>query len=751
MHAVSTDQSARRDGWAAGDGAEPRQGVVRAIVFEKAEGETCFRVLRVHVDGAEEPATWVGVVPVVQPGMRVQGLGIDETDRKRGASQFKLTALMPLIPKTVEGLVAYLGSGVIDGIGPALATEIVRCFGTRTLEVLDAAPERLREVDGIGPVRAESMAASWKLQRGAGTLAAMLAGYGVTGATAARVLKRYGDQALATVQRDPYALALEVRGIGFKIADAIATRNDVAADSPKRTQAGVMQALHDAESDGHTVVPRRSLLYRARKLLGTADVDAIDAAVEALVAAGHVIVCDEATYARRETAAIEAEIATCIARLLAAAPTAAKLDADGAIAAFEKKRGVTLAPAQRDAVHVVAASKVAVITGGPGVGKTTLVLALLDLFRDAKLRVKLASPTGRAAKRMNETTGHAATTIHRLLEFEPRSGRFMRDATYSIGCDVLIVDEASMLDVSLARDLLVAVPHAARVVFVGDVDQLPSVGHGAVLRDLICSEVVPTVRLTTIFRQAAGSLIVANAHAINQGRLPVSSPDGGGDFFVIKTSDEEKAAARVVEIVTQRLPRRGFDPADVLVLVPMHRGPAGTRALNEALQAAVNPAQRGEPEIRRKDAHGVLVYRPRDKVLVTRNDAQRDVYNGDSGVITSIESVGNAKRVRVRFDEERASVIFEEREVGGMLTLAYASSIHRAQGSEAPAVIVVLQKAHAHMAERKLVYTAVTRGKRLVALVADPETLAHAVQRSRSGERRTRLMERLREQMRRTT
>ena len=736
-------------------GEEPRSGIIRAILYEADRDEVGFRVLRVDSDG-KLPMTWVGYSPVVERGARVQGLGREQPDPRRPSEmQFAFSALTPMVPKTVEGIERYLSSGAIKGIGPALAHAIVRVFGTRALDVLDKNPDRLKEVDGIGPGRAVDMADEWRLKRGSGTLLAMLASYGVAGAVATKVLKRYGPRAVSVVQKDPYDLTMNVRGIGFKTADAIAQKNGVDKDAPKRAQAGVMQAFYDAEeSDGHTSLSPRMVFARAGELLGI-KAELIELAIAQLVTSKHLVVegaSEEQELYLRRTFDTECRVAFDILRLLRSKGRAVQgLDPEKAIAEFETKRGMTFAPAQRAAVLTVVGSKFAVITGGPGVGKTTILLAVLSMLKAAGLKIQLAAPTGRAAKRMQETTGHkGARTIHGLLHPDPKTRLFEFNAKKPIPeCDVIIIDESSMIDLALAEDLLQAIPSHARVIVVGDVDQLPAVGAGAVLRDMIDSGVMPTARLTEIFRQAAGSLIITNAHAINNGRVPVTSPSPSGDFFVVDMADPATAIDKLLEMVLVRIPARfGFDPRrDIQILAPMYDGPMGIDAMNLALQAALNPPT-GEPMekvITRKFRGVETAYRVGDKVMVLKNDGERGVYNGDVGFIVDIDDDENDKLIAtIQFDDaEHSAVIFKAAEFGGMVRLAYASTIHKFQGSEEQAVIVVLQPANAYMADKKLIYTAVTRGKKLVVLFSPPATLARALSARRKGERRTKLAARL--------
>jgi exodeoxyribonuclease V alpha subunit len=712
-------------------------GEVVRVTFENEESG--FRVLRVAVEGRAQPETWVGVVPATGPGTRVRATGRYERDPKHG-DQLKVETLLTVAPSTLEGIERYLGSGMIPGIGRTYAKRIVDAFGMETLEILDRSPERLSEVPGLGSKRAGAVASAWERQRAIGAIMIFLQGHGVSPALATRIFKRFGPRAIEIVSRSPYRLALDVWGVGFKTADRIAQSIGISRDAPERAQAGVLQMLHDLSAKGHVYAPRGELAERAAEMLER-DTPPVDEAIDALVAGKHVRM---ETFDTGETAVYPVDLYEAEVRLARRLRTLARREAPGkarleagvgaAIAAFEKRNGVTLAPAQRDAVEQAAQHKVLVLTGGPGVGKTTIVRAILTLFADAKLVVRLAAPTGRAAKRMSEATGRDAVTLHRLLEFDPKQRSFARRQGRSLEGGAVIIDEASMLDLSLADALLQALGDDARLVLVGDVDQLPSVGPGAVLRDVIASGEMATVRLTQIFRQAEGSLIVQNAHRIHDGEPPETATGPGGEFYVIERRDDKAAADTVLEIATGRIPKGfGMDPrTQVQVLTPMHKGESGTLSLNERLQKALNPEG---PEVVR----GLKTLRLHDKVMQLRNDYDREVYNGDVGFITEVDVA--AKRLTVRFDDR--DVKYEETDLDE-LVLAYATSIHKSQGSEYPAVIVPILTQHYVMLSRNLIYTAVTRGKKLVVLVADPRAVGLALAETRREERRTYLAERLR-------
>jgi exodeoxyribonuclease V alpha subunit len=704
-------------------------GEVERITFENEE--TSFRVIRVGSvqgePGLAGPITVVGTFRAVGPGTRVRVTGQFVRDPRHG-EQFRADTLIPVEPTTVEGLEKHLGSGMIPGVGPGFARRIVRTFGLETLEILDRDPGRLRQVPGLGERRIEAIRTSWSARRALNSIMLLLQTHGASAALALRIYKHYGDRATSVVERSPYRLALEVRGIGFLTADRLARSLGISGDHPERAQAGVWHELGELAESGHTVVPRADLVARAAAMLEIGP-EHVEAATDALWASGRVV-CDDLGVslarlyeAERATAGALARLATSSARDLEGVPAA--------LEEFQRGAGLTLARAQVEAVQTVARRKVVIITGGPGVGKTTLVKAVLSVMTRARLDVRLAAPTGRAAKRLSEATGHTATTLHRLLEFDPRSARFARDEEHPLETDALIVDEASMVDVALAAALTGALPTAARLVLVGDVDQLPSVGPGSFLRDAIDSGVMACVRLNEIFRQAEQSRIVQNAHRILRGEMPTGSSldQAQADFFIIPRKDPEEAAKLVEEVVVRRIPRRfGLNAVDdIQVLCPMHRGPAGTVALNHALQQRLNPE--GDAIVSRGQT-----LRVGDKVMQTRNDYEREVFNGDIGRIVAVELA--ERRLVVRIDER--DVVYEEDDIEA-LTVAYATSIHKSQGSEYPAVVVPLLASHFVMLSRNLIYTAVTRARRLCVLVADPRALGIALGETRREQRSTRL------------
>jgi exodeoxyribonuclease V alpha subunit len=717
------------------------EGTIERIVYSGGGGE--FTVARLVREGGAEPTTVVGSLLGLPQGARLRLRGYFENNPRFGR-QFRVLSYTELSPETLEGIRRYLGAGLIKGIGPEFASRIVERFGIRTLEILDAQPERIREVSGIGPSRAEAIQSAWAGQRQLREVMVFLQGYGVSPAFAARIYKRYGSAAIARVRENPFRLAFDVWGIGFLSADRLASALGIARDSDVRVQAGVRHALDEAGGLGHVYLPRSRLVEEAAKLLEV-DPALVEAAVDSLGRAGDVAI--EITpegAAVFEVGLYRAEVAAAagLLRLLRFRGKPLRIDADRAIAAYEAEARIALAPQQAEAVRRALTEPLLVITGGPGVGKTTIVRGIVNTLVRQGLTVALAAPTGRAAKRLQEATGQPAATLHRLLEWRPAEGIFGRNSFRPLQADLLVVDEASMIDIRLMADLLSALADGTRLVLVGDVDQLPSVGPGMVLRDVIESGRVPTVRLTEIFRQAAASLIVTNAHRIHDGVEPeLGAPPAQGqadrrDFFFIEDDDPTHAAETIRDLVATRLPRRyGFSPRDIQVLTPMHRGELGATTLNRLLQEAITP---GQPELR----DGARVFRIGDRVMQMRNNYDHEVYNGDVGEVLRVAggSGEEGPQVVVRFDEREVNYEADDLDE---LTLAYAATVHKSQGSEYPAVIVPVHTQHYVMLQRSLLYTAVTRGKKLVVLIGTRKALRIAVGSAEVAARCSRLAARL--------
>lgn len=714
--------------------AETVLGDVERVTFENEE--TGFRVLRLgNLSGlsGRRTLTAVGVMPAVGAGTRVRISGRIENDPRHG-ERLKVESLVAVAPDSLEGLERYLASGVISGVGLRTAQRIVTYFGLDSLRVLDQEAHRLAEVPGIGRARVERIRAAWNEHRAMSNVLLALGAHGASPALAARIVKHFGEKAAEVVQKNPYRLAIDIVGVGFKTADQLARAQGLSIDHPERVQAGVLHELRAWADAGHCHSSRELLLPRAAEMLGVEEAH-VDAAIDALWAAGHLVVEDEAVYLQKLHAA-EVRVATRLMELLRA-PSRPVANWAQLLAEFERTQGISLAPAQRRAVQAAAEEKVLVITGGPGVGKTTLVRAIVATFEQQKLRIHLAAPTGRAAKRLSESTGRRAQTIHRLLEVEGHRGKFARHAEHPLETDLLIVDESSMVDVHLAASLLDAVPNAARLVVVGDADQLPSVGPGAVLGDVIASGVVPVARLDVIFRQDGQSGIIENSHRILRGEAPFGADDKEGDFFVIQCKEPERAVQLVRQVVKERIPARfGLDPVrDVQVLTPMHKGPAGTINLNDVLQSDLNPNGASFDGAEQKIRVG-------DKVLQLKNNYDKRVFNGDMGEVVGLEREPFRLTVQFEDDDGPRPIAYERGELS-QLGLAYATSIHKSQGSEYPAVVIPFLTSHFVMLSRNLLYTAVTRAKKLCVLVADERAIRIALGETRREARTTGLTRRL--------
>ncbi len=711
------------------------EGTLERVVF--ANEENGWSVVRLEVPGRADLVTAVGRLLEVQPGECLKLTGAWETDRKFGP-QFRVSSYQSVLPATVTAIERYLGSGLIRGIGKVMASRLVAAFGAETLEVIDRYSARLEEVEGIGPKRSALIRQAWVEQREIKEVMLFLAAHQVSTSHALRIWKTYGAEAIAVVRANPYRLATDIFGIGFKTADQIAANLGVPRDSPERAAAAAAHLLLEASGGGHLFLPRERLVREGTELLGV-EAALLEAAVDRLGAGGQLVI---ERVAGEEGAPIylkalhtaEAGLAARLAKLAAAPAPPLEIDVERAVEWFAAREKLELAAEQREAISRALTAKVLVITGGPGTGKTTLVRGVVTLLGKKRQRVLLAAPTGRAAKRLSEATGLEAKTVHRLLEFSPRVMGFERGADRPLECDLLIVDEASMLDAPLAHAIVAALPEAARLVLVGDVDQLPSVGPGCVLADLIRSGAVDVVRLTEIFRQARQSSIVLNAHRINHGEVPDWKGGEGSDFFFVERNEPEAVVETVLELVGQRIPSRfGLDPmADVQVLTPMNRGLLGVANLNAALRELLNP--KGKEVVR-----GNRLLRLGDKVMQTRNNYELEVFNGDLGRITAIDA--EEHEVRVSFDGRLVTYAFADLDE---LAPAYACSIHKSQGSEYPAVVLPIHTQHYVMLERNLVYTALTRARKLAVLVGQKRALAIAVGNARTRRRFTLLAERLR-------
>ncbi|MFE0189090.1 ATP-dependent RecD-like DNA helicase [Streptomyces sp. NPDC058989] len=724
------------------------EGVLERITY--ANEESGYTVARVDTGrGAGDLLTVVGALLGAQVGESLRMEGRWGSHPQYG-KQFTVENYTTVLPATIQGIRRYLGSGLVKGIGPVFADRITQHFGVDTLDIIEHEPKRLIEVPGLGPKRTKKIADAWEEQKAIKEVMVFLQGVEVSTSIAVRIYKKYGDASISVVRNQPYRLAADVWGIGFLTADRIAQSVGIPHDSPDRVKAGLQYALSQSTDQGHCFLPEEQLITDAVKLLQVDTGLVIDCLGE-LAADPEGVVREKVPG--EDGAAItavylvpfhraEMSLAGRLTRLLRTdedrMPAFRDVEWDKALAWLARRTGAELAPEQQQAVRLALTRKVAVLTGGPGCGKSFTVRSVVELARAKKARVVLAAPTGRAAKRLAELTGAEASTVHRLLELKP-GGDAAYDADRPLEADLVVVDEASMLDLLLANKLVKAVPPGAHLLLVGDVDQLPSVGAGEVLRDLLAEPgPVPAVRLTRIFRQAQESGVVTNAHRINSGVPPLTT--GLADFFLFVEEDNEEAGRLAVDVAARRIPAKfGLDPRrDVQVLTPMHRGPAGAGALNGLLQQAVTPARPDLPERR----FGGRVFRVGDKVTQIRNNydkGRNGVFNGTVGVVTALDS--DEQRLTVLTDEdEEVPYDFDELDE---LAHAYAVTIHRSQGSEYPAVVIPVTTSAWMMLQRNLLYTAVTRAKRLVVLVGSRKALGQAVRTVSAGRRCTALAHRL--------
>jgi exodeoxyribonuclease V alpha subunit len=710
-------------------------GLVERVTFHNEGNGFC--VLRTRARGHRDLVTVVGQAAAISAGEWITASGEWVNDRTHG-QQFRARFLKTSAPTSIEGIEKYLGSGMIRGVGPTYAKKLVRAFGEKVFDTIEAEPDRLREVTGIGPVRAKRITDAWAEQKVVREIMMFLHSNGVGTARAVRIYKTYGSDAVQVMTENPYRLTRDVRGIGFKTADAIAMRLGIEKTAMIRLRAGVSFALAEAMDDGHCGLPTGELISLAEGLL-EAPAQLIDIALDLERSEGNVIAdtvgeTDCAFLAGLYRA--EQTIADRLIRIVGGKLPWPPIEAAKAVLWVEERSGLKLADSQRAAIRLALASKALVITGGPGVGKTTIVNSILRILGVKGVRMLLCAPTGRAAKRMTEATGIEAKTVHRLLEVDPIGSGFRRNEGNCLDCDLLVVDEASMIDVLLMQALLKAIPDSAAFLIVGDIDQLPSVGPGQTLADIIASGAVPVVRLTEVFRQAAASRIIVNAHRINQGLMPdLSPPAGDSDFYFVPADDPETAVSRILELVKTRIPKRfGLDPdREVQVLCPMNRGGAGARSLNIELQVVLNPA--GE---RKVDRFG-WTFAPGDKVMQVENDYDKEVYNGDIGYVADVDT--ETGELTASFDGRTVTYGFGELDV---LIPAYAATVHKSQGSEYPAVIIPVLTQHYSMLQRNLLYTGVTRGRRLVVLVGQKKAVAIAVRNASSRRRWSKLDEWLR-------
>lgn len=699
--------------------------VVERITYQNPENG--YSVLKVKVKGYNDLVTLVGNLLEVPVGSVLLCRGEWKVDKRYG-SQFVAATWEETMPATVYGIEKYLGSGLVKGIGPRFARAIVQRFGTETIDIIETEIERLYEVPNIGRKRVAKIRESWEKQKDIKNVMLFLQGYGVSTAYAAKIYREYGKESIDKVRENPYRLADDIWGIGFKTADGIAAKMGYGKEDPRRCRSGILYTLGQLSDEGHVYAGEEQLVKTAGQLLEAGET-AIRDTLAGMLQAEDLILDKDAIYL---PPFYHAECGTS-RRLRDLAESTGRSLFDGLFdpSSLTAETGIEYDEVQLAAIRQAVTSKVMVLTGGPGTGKTTTTQGIIAALKKAGLRVLLAAPTGRAAKRMSEATGMEAKTIHRLLEYNPQDG-YKRNDENPLEGDALIVDECSMIDILLMNNLLKAVPVGMRLVFVGDIDQLPSVGAGNVLRDVIDSQRIPVVRLVRIFRQAQKSRIVMNAHTINQGRFPDTSNGRDTDFFFMREDDPERAAETIVRLVKERLPRAYRESPDrIQVLTPMQRGVVGAANLNLLLQQALNPSG---PSLGR----GGYTYRQGDRVMQLRNNYAKEVFNGDLGYIREVDT--EERMLTVDFDGKKVEYDVTELDE---LTLAYATTIHKAQGSEYPIVVMPVLMTHFVMLQRNLIYTGITRAKKICVLLGAAKALAYAVRNVSVLKRNTRLKERL--------
>ncbi len=701
------------------------RGVVERITYQNPENG--YSVLRVAVKGYNELVTVVGNLVDANVGSVLLIEGDWKVDKKYG-SQFIAQKWEETVPATVFGIEKYLGSGLIKSVGPKFAKRIVNLFGMDTISVIEDTPERLNEVDGIGKKRVEMIVKSWEQQKEIKNIMLFLQGYDVSTSFAAKIYKTYGNDSIEIVKSNPYRLADDIWGIGFKTADSIASKLGFDKNCFTRCRSGILYTLNQLADEGHIYAEKEQLISKSTELLDT-EREAVSDALEKILNTNDLILDEEAIYLPPFYMA-ETGVARRL-KLLNNSPARINTNLKVNIPKLQEKIGIEYDEIQAQGIQQAVNAKVMVLTGGPGTGKTTTTLGIIRVLQIMGLRILLAAPTGRAAKRMTETTGMEAKTIYRLLEFKPPEG-YQKNENSPLDGDVLIVDESSMIDIILMNSLLKAIPPHMKMILVGDIDQLPSVGAGNVLRDIIDSEQFPVIRLTKIFRQAQSSRIIMNAHRINTGEFPNLSNGGNTDFFYIEEEEPELAAKKIVELVKYRLPKYCHTaPSDIQVLSPMQRGVVGAANLNILLQEAINPSDKCLYRAGRS-------FRQNDKVMQIRNNYDKEVFNGDIGIVSSID-----------FENRRLTVIFDNRAVEydvtelDELVQAYAITIHKSQGSEYPVVVMPVMMTHFVMLQRNLIYTGITRAKKMLVLVGTKKAISYAVKHVTVTKRNTKLRERL--------
>jgi len=718
------------------------QGQIERITYINEENG--FTIARVKVYGQRDLVTIVGNLMAPSPGEILKMKG-EWTNHPKFGEQFKIVHYKSAVPASVYGIQKYLGSGLIKGIGPVMAKRIAKKFGKETLDIIENEIEKLAEIDGIGKKRIGMIKTAWDTQKEIRQVMLFLQTHGVSSGYATKIFKQYGQASIQVVKENPYRLATDIFGIGFITADVIADKLGFDKNSELRAEAGILYVLHQLADEGHVYYPYELLVAKCQEILQV-DRDVIVKAFSTIALNKQIVIEDlneeidgfeennKAVYLAKFHLC-ETSITTHLKTLVNVSKSIRRINSEKAIEWVQEQLAITLADKQVEAVKSTVRDKVMVITGGPGTGKTTIINAILKIFSKLKVRIMLAAPTGRAAKRMSEATGHQAKTIHRMLEYSIQKGGFQKNDEHPLNCDLLIIDEASMIDTILLHHLLKAIPSKATFILVGDVNQLPSVGAGNILKDIIASGAVPVVELNEIFRQAKESLIIVNAHKINSGEFPYLKPSEEklDDFYFIEQEDPDEVLNIILELTTTRIPKRfRFDPVeDIQVLTPMHRGTVGAGNLNTELQKALNPGEGGV-------LRGNRNFRVKDKVMQIKNNYDKEVFNGDIGRIK-----------RIDLENQEVVICFDGRDVDydypdlDEIILAYAVSVHKSQGSEYPVVVIPIVTQHYILLQRNLIYTAVTRGRKLVVLVGTKKALAIAVKNDKTQKRFTYLKNRL--------
>ncbi len=705
------------------------RGQIERITFISEEDG--FTIAKVKVPGKKELVTVVGHLLSPNPGEIIHMKG-RWVRHPRYGDQFKIISYRTAMPAGAYGIEKYLGSGLVKGIGPVMAKRIVKRFGKDTLDIIEKDIDRLKEVDGIGEKRVSMIRKAWDDQKEIRDIMIFLQEHEISPTYAPKIYKRYKDKSIDVIKENPYRLAMDIFGIGFITADRIADKLGFPKDSELRIMSGIIYVLQQVADEGHVYYPQDELTERCKKVLEVPD-EAIEDALNRLEFEGKVVREDDAVYLS-QFYTCETGVAKRLVRLMKAPKSIRKIDTEKAIEWVQNKLRIRLSERQKDAIRAVSENKLLIITGGPGTGKTMVINAIIRIFSKIGADILLAAPTGRASKRMSETSGYRSQTIHRLLEYSPQKGNFKRDERDPLKCDILILDEVSMIDIVLMHHLAKAIPLNATLILVGDVNQLPSVGPGSVLKDIIMSEVFPVVELNEIFRQARESLIVVNAHRINTGQFPIlRSQKKEPDFYFIEEEDPEKGLAIILDLVKRRIPKKfGFDPINhIQVISPMNKGIIGAESLNERLQQSLNPSNEGI-------LRGIKRFNIMDKVMQIKNNYEKGVFNGDIGRIIKIDKENH--EVFISFDTGVIQYDYSELDE---ITLAYAISVHKAQGSEYPAVVLPIFIQHYVLLQRNLIYTAITRGKKLVVIVGTKKAFMIGIRNNKIQRRYTHLAKRL--------